>query len=535
VSRTVSDAGGAVPAVPDWLELRSADSPVIVVAPHGGLRARPIRRSDGINDLHTAEVAMQIANRLDVHALVNHGCDRNDIDLNRIRQLVAKAPFFLAALRGCVDEIVARGQRPLVLLVHGWNMAVPWCDVGVGIRARGDGLYGRYPTLGRDRYDSFVRPLARRLFDVGLGASIGLRYPAAGRDNATQLFSGRHAEHKHEDVSALGTYGADERVDAVQLELGIPLRWPGWRRDAFVDALVASVEKEQLAHAAPTTTMSRADTWALEPKPPRPEIEPDAGCSLQAALDDGAGVFMGAEPTGPSTMATRVCIALADGSMLLFVGEGPWDGHAGRYEVAGYRWLASGEADRPPTQVSMMLNGPLVHYHTHEAFVDLEKGLSGADLAEADIELRYEAQGETYGRLVGHARVGSFDREIDVLAICQRGGRRASMPGDKLDVFLTGEADEPARVVELRGDDANAPSVCFSQPEANAFGRVDVSHGGESLLEAETPVRVPVYRLLPDGRVVCVTFGTVLAVPTGTVGVYERVEISDPPAPVGED
>ncbi len=492
-----------------------------------------------MNDLHTADLAMQVAERLDSHALVNRGCDRNDVDLNRIRQLVAKAPFFLAQLRARVDEIVAHGERPLVLLVHGWNMAVPWCDVGVGLRDRGGTLYGRFPTVGRDRYASFVEPLAARLFEVGLGACIGLRYPAAGRDNATQLFSGRHVDHDDDDVAALAALAADERVDAVQLELGIPLRWRGWRREAFIDALVQCVREEEPYRAVgePADTV-RSDAWGLEAKPPHSlpaqsvpgtQAAPDSGCSLQAVLDDGTGLFLGAEPTGPATMATRVCVALVDGSMLLFVGEGPWDGVSGRYQIAGFRWQSTGNAESAPSRVGVRLDGPLVHYRTHEAFVDLERGLSGADLADADIELEYIAAQGGVGRLVGHVRVGAIERAIDVWAVCQRGGRRASMPGDKLDVFMVEAGVAPVRVLDLRGPSAAAQCVRFIDGESGDTAQLEVMRDGEIVFAAETPVKVPVYRLLPDGRVVCVTFGTVgprVGDASGAVGLYERVEIT---------
>lgn len=524
---------------PDWFVSRRADSPVIVVAPHGGQRRRPIRRSDGMNDLHTADLALEVAERLDAHALVNRGCDRNDIDLNRIRQLVSKAPFFLRTLRTRVDEIVARGERPLVLLVHGWNMAVPWCDIGVGIRERGDLLYGRYPTVGKDRYESLIRPLAERLFDVGLGASIGLRYPAAGADNATQLFSGRHADHDHEDVAVLAARGGDGLVDAVQLELGIPLRWPGWRREAFLGALVDAVRTEAPVASAPQPTGTarrphvRSTHWGLEAGPPRPTIEADAGCSIQAALDDGTGIFMGAEPTGAATMATRLCVALADGSMLLFVGEGPWNGRRGRYAVAGFDWKAeSAVSGLEPSTVSVKLHGPLVHYRSHKAFVDLEKGLLDSVVAEAEIELDYSAVAGSYGRLRGRVRVGdTVNRRIDVWAICRSGGRRAAFNGNKLDVYMTGRSAMPRHIVDSSAADAAAVRVSFSgEGGVAASARLEVTRDCRTILDCATPVRVPVYRPLPDGRIVCVTFGTVRAADPDDsldVGVYERVEIID--------
>jgi hypothetical protein len=537
MSETDDQNRNAQPDAPDWLEVRCATSPVVVVAPHGGRRTRPIRRSDGMNDLHTAELAIEVAERLDAQALINRGCDRNDVDLNRIRQLISKAPFFLARLRSCVDDLVASGERPLILLIHGWNMAVPWCDVGVGIRERGGQLYGRFPTVGRERYESFVEPLSRRLFDVGLGASVGLRYPAAGGDNATQLFSGRHVEHGNDDVAGLAALGANDQVDAVQLELGIPLRWPGWRREAFIDALVAAVTEEEPEEAARAPARSaRSHAWGLEHKAPRPEIEPDAGCSIQAPLADGAGIFMGAEPTGAATMAARLCIALADGSMLLFVGEGPWQGRAGDYGVAGFCWKARAEdLESNPSEATVELSGPLVHYRSHEAFVDLEKGLCDSTVVDADIHLEYAAVSANYGKLTGWVRAGEIERRIDVWAICRRGGRRPTGPAAGVDVYMNYGGDPPVRLSDSRSDQKQVEEVAFTEPVGNVMARIEVSRDGRSLVDGEMPVRVPVYRTLPEGRVVCVTFGT-LRIPGETaVGVYERIEVFDPPPSASAD
>ncbi len=59
--------------LPAWFVSRQARSPVVLVAPHGGTRERTIRRTDGINDLHTADLALEIAQRLDARALINRG------------------------------------------------------------------------------------------------------------------------------------------------------------------------------------------------------------------------------------------------------------------------------------------------------------------------------------------------------------------------------------------------------------------------------------------------------------------------------
>src|SRR5262249_49377787 len=80
-------AGG----IPDWCEWRTGDSPVLLVAPHGGRRppvnmaAQPSRLR--VNDLYTAEITRTLAHRLQATLIVNHGQDRNVLDLNRISQV----------------------------------------------------------------------------------------------------------------------------------------------------------------------------------------------------------------------------------------------------------------------------------------------------------------------------------------------------------------------------------------------------------------------------------------------------------------
>ena len=89
---------------------RSGKRPIVVFAPHGGRRKRPLKRGDGINDLYTAEIATVLAERLDAYAIVNAGIDRNDVDLNRISELVSRAPGVLTMLRDTVEQ--ARGRAP---------------------------------------------------------------------------------------------------------------------------------------------------------------------------------------------------------------------------------------------------------------------------------------------------------------------------------------------------------------------------------------------------------------------------------------
>jgi hypothetical protein len=393
---------------PDWLEVRHGRTGLVLVAPHGARRHRPVRPGDGTNDLFTAAITRELAARLDACALINTGLDRNVTDCNRISDLSEQAPELLALLRARIQAHAARGRRALVVFVHGWNMALPCCDVGVGIvggaGAMGAGqlraaidqdpdacaLLGRWPTIGRARLRRLAPALAGALADHGITLGVGRRWPATGRDNAAQLFSGRHAEHAHEDVAWISRQAARGLTDGVQLELGIPLRWPGRRRRALMAAL-----EEVLADAARAGEEAapdpppRRDDWALGPIARVPEAAVSEGWSLEAVATDGTGIFAGVESTGPGAMAARLCLVLTDGRMLLFVGEGHWAGDADNWNLEGFGWRRDDDGAHRVT-----LDGAMIAYAGHDAYADLERGLASAGLAEARASLLWRPEGD---------------------------------------------------------------------------------------------------------------------------------------------
>jgi hypothetical protein len=227
-------------------------------------------------------------------------------------------------------------------------------------------------------------------------------------------------------------------------------------------------------------------------------------------------------------MAARVCIALADGSMLLFVGEGPWKGVSGEYDVAGFRWRADGgKAQDTPAQVSVRLDGPVVHYPTHDAFVDLEKGLAGAQLLEAELVLEFRRERECHGILRGYVRIGDLDLKIDERAVCEPGGRRARSPRSRLRLHLTSGWPEPRSFETIEGrEQGEEPAIRIGGTD----GSITVCMGEAPPLDGVACLAVPVYRPLPDGSVDKVTFGTVGYVCAGNpaFGVYERVDLFGP-------
>ncbi len=533
-----------VRAVSSWLRLHVPERPseLVVVAPHGGRRSRPRRHGDSVNDLHTAEIALELAARLGAHAVVNDSLDRNVVDLNRIDHLTDRAPEFLSALTEAVDASVAQCGRAVVLLVHGWNATAACVDIGVGLRRRGDVLTGRYPTVSRTCFDETVARLERALASRSLGSAVGRRYPASGKNNATQLFSGRYIDHEHTDVRRTSELAAKGLVDAIQLELGIALRWPGRRRDDLLDALVETFGTgDVVQRAAPHVSIGVGDEDDRRGATPRPhwDLAPnvlgaaeqggaESGYNVQAVVDGGSfGLFAGVEAVGVDAMAARLCLLSPDGPMYLTVGEGPWDGSPGGYSLDGLQWDATGEATW-----RLRFAGAMVEYPDHDAYLDLEAGLAGSRVVEANVELEFAATGNGDLRtLSGVVRIDGTTREVNGNAFVSRGARWQSRGGEGMQLRTV---DDEGRPIEMR--------IECAQDEG--FGEIVIDDPTSPIAAGRIIAAVPVWRDFPDGTRVRATFGTaryrlraadgVRSEPT-VDGLFDIVEIFAPGLPADFD
>jgi hypothetical protein len=540
--------------VPEYLTLRQGTRPVVIVAPHGGRRHRPIRRGDGVNDLETAAIACEMAERLDAHAIVNHGLDRNEIDLNRITHLTDRAPQVLALLSRAIDAASRGGRVPLVLFVHGWNMVVPCCDVGIGVRRRAGEITGRFPTLSRARFDSTIAAMEEELAQRGVSASIGRRYTASGRDNAAQLFSGRHAAHENPTVAALSLLAIDERVDAAQLELGIPLRWKGRLRDALIDGLVAALLREAEPSArrasngggAATSSVVSPDSdeprapvprvsggWEIDARPRDAAVGPaEPAYALQAVLDPEAGLatFCGVESTGPRSMAARFSLVFTDGSMMLLVGEGEWSGVPGHYQLEGFDWRATEDGAR----IEVRLRAQMIRYPTHDAYLDLEQGLAGSRLEDADVHLVAEALSPEHARLRGRVVTLGKSWDVDTIAFLDRAGRRMTTVESRIRVLVARSTDD----VFVARNGTEAGSLLRMDDRAGSLGVIRRTPEMEDALvlrDAEILARVPVWRPLGQGAFVRWQFGIVRCRYTDggpeSMGLFECTDVFGVPEP----
>jgi hypothetical protein len=341
-------------------------SAILLVAPHAG-RRDAARRPWGsaplkMNDLHTGAVARALAARLEASALLNENGDRNDVDLNRLSAAHDRAPWFLDALADLIEDTLARHERVQLLTVHGWNVVQPAVDIGLGVRPCAAALAGDDGAAVSAAFAGGVLPrLASRLAASGIAATPGLRYPARGRENLLQLFTGRYAGDPRGTVRRLARLAA--RVDAVQLELSLSLRLAGGWREAFLDACADALGTGDVGAGAGWPP------WEHTPVgiPERASLEFVApGMSGLAAIDEHGG---------------RLLLFLDDGRLVTFTGERV--GVHERARIAGLRLTTTERGD-----VELDYAGPMLIFPDTSPFVDLESGLARATAVAAEVTLR---------------------------------------------------------------------------------------------------------------------------------------------------
>ncbi len=301
----IGDSVGAMRVdVPDWCRWRAGRGPLVVVAPHGGARRTTRERAatDKVNDLHTADIAVELAAALDAALIVNPTIDRNDLDLNRVSQVCARAPWFLALLEALLADAIAHHGRAELLIVHGWNTTAAKCDLGIGLRLRdADDAAAQAAALTVSPHYVATRLAALRAACAvaGIDAPLGERYPARHPNNVLQLFR-RGAAHPAASPRLVGWVAAG-CIEAVQLELSVPLRWPGPMRQAFIAALIATCADGDAAQPGTLAAGGRRGGgagWVGAPPP------------------DGAGAPRGgpARPPGrakPQASSVRRCPSIA--------------------------------------------------------------------------------------------------------------------------------------------------------------------------------------------------------------------------------
>jgi len=543
------------------------EAPIVFVAPHGGRRPAdaPIKDSIKVNDLHTAELTKELAARTNGYALINQALDRNELDLNRISQVRARAPWLLAALVELVDSLVEAHGEARVFFIHGWNVVQPVCDLGMGLKQRGENIMPASkfaaPTLKPAFFNTFVVPFQTEALAHGLDIAIGRRYPAADKENVMQLFSARFAHDQSPLIQRLAELSMQEKVHAVQLELGVGLRWPGPEREHFVASFCHTLGRclsspstngngaAEFSHVKTTKiggASANGSRFSLHQT-----LEPTRfGLHFHDALS-GTGIMGGIEFGGEEpTRSGRLMLSLGGTEMALFTGEDDAWPESGIARVGGLEWRSE------PDGFIISYRGPIMRFAHPQAFIRLEEGLAASWVESAEVRLRLttpfslEATATPLflAHLSGEVRLRDRGRRIDAWGFLDRlkseetgrllPRRLVSLPfGPDLGVFLswveTSEGPRSSGILYHQGVPRQLQPEEWELSYALEAGRPTAFHvsvSASSLFSlqcrGEPMTAIPIVRHAPQGSALNVTFGLSRIMWEGREarGVYEFSE-----------
>ncbi len=426
-----------------WLEVIDADSPLLLIAPHGG-RAEPRTRAllnPKVNDLHTADITRGLAARLGASALINIAMDRNRLDCNRLSQIIERAPWLLEMIAERVDAIVTRHGRITVLLIHGWNIIEPRIDFGLGLRHSGGEL--RPPgSACVSACDDFINGplsgLAGRLHRHGIKPTYGMRYPGGGLQNLLQAFTARHRTSSHAALRSISEVAMRGVVDAAQLELSVALRMPGELRARCEDAIA-----EVFSGKEDSQPMRSANVINRAPRPVVAKSEIGAAATIAAPgrvgleFCDPSARFgaMASFNVGGAGMGARIMMLFDHRRAALFTAEGRPARSASGVTHGPLSMRREGAA------IVLAFRGPAVIVPDATAYLSIERALASGRLdTETEVEMRFEidrAGGEfdfdrilssssgasdapsssaAFGRIAGRVCVDGVERTLDCFA-----------------------------------------------------------------------------------------------------------------------
>jgi hypothetical protein len=554
--------------LPPWMTYIEGEVPVVLVAPHGGRRPAdaPIQDSIKVNDLHTAELTTLLATRTCSYAFINHALDRNDLDLNRISQVRARAPWFLEALVALLSALAEKYGTVRVFFIHGWNVVQPVCDLGMGLKQRGDLAVpcGKAaPTLSADFFDGVVLPFRIAALAQGIDVAIGRRYPAADKDNFMQVFSARFAEEHAPLVRTLAGLSTRGKINAVQLELGVGLRWPGPEREHFIEVFSQTLGNCMLP---PKRPQQNGQPFSLSPfvSPPlAASHRTGSPLSLHRIPEptrlglhfhdqaSGLGIMGGVEFDGSApTSSGRLLVSLGGTEMVMFTGEDDTTSEVGTVRVGRFVWRQQADG------LAISYHGTVMRFSHPQAFIRLEEGLAASWIEPAQVSLHLTLPQSLsasplplfLAHLRGEIRLCDRTCEIDAWGFVdmlrpEEAGRllprrQLSLPfGPDLAVFLSWvETPDGARssgVLYHRGTPYPLQPEDWELRYTLAQGRpsgFQLSLIRPRLLtlqcSGETLTAIPIVRHAPRGKALDVTFGLSRSAWQGqeAYGVYEFSE-----------
>jgi len=442
-----------------WLEVIEGAAPVLLIAPHGGRAGAASRLTlhPKVNDLETAAITRELAQRLGAVALINAGMDRNEIDCNRLSQLSARAPWMLELVAQQAQRMIERHGHATVLLIHGWNVIEPRIDFGLGLRESGGRL--RAPAEAHvSASDGFIHgpvaALSARLNAAGIIPTFGLRYPGGASQNLLQAFTARHAASEIPALRQLAGLAARGVIDALQLEMSVSVRMAGSIRLRGLEALTEIFSRTDDQRRAAEDNSARAlilERTAPQRKEPPKIAPPPAPPPVRVGIefyDSRARIGgMASFDFGAGAAGARIMMLFDDCRAALFTGEGKSVREGGRLSL-GPLALEVG-----PHGGTLAFQGPAVIVNDGAAYLSVESALAQSELdtammVEAIIELEASAPGAdpaagwidgmieralgagtimngapdgngntaVFGRLRGAMVAGGVRREIDAVA-----------------------------------------------------------------------------------------------------------------------
>ena len=469
------------------VECGSGSGSVLVIAPHGGLSRGDLLASPGRsgNDLHTPALARDLVRALDASWVINASLDRNQLDLNRFDAVTGRARWFLEAIEERVQQITQRHGRVVVLVVHGWHVEQARCDLGIGARletaGEGAGCSDRL-TVGLDFLGGNLESFRQSLVSRAVLATYGERWPAAHRNNLMRIFRRRPDDRDPSPIIREAV--AAGRLDAVQLELGAPLRWSGPLRSSLIEAARASFGSIGQSSGARASFGSIGRSSAAPADVDGTLVGEGTRSPLRAASvqafdpesgDSGIGLVLGAMHISAKDVGARVQLFPGGQRMGIFTGHGR---QGPRFGVPSLWFEPSGDG------FEAHFDGHLLEARDAEAYFSSEPEQVRANLRETEIRLQFRPRLPGFGHLSGEVRFGDEHFSVDAPAFGDlrtdfRGGPRS---GTRLLFSL--DRDTALRLD--RGEEGH-----WTLARLGPAGWEESRHGGH--IEEEKPGRLVVH------------------------------------------
>jgi hypothetical protein len=316
-----------------------------------------------------------------------------------------------------------------------------------------------------------------RLEESGIEVAYGERFPASHSENLLQLFRAPGAARLG---PALAEAAALNRLQAVQLELGIPLRWPGPHRDRFAEAFAdvfrgAAVEG---VRSEASIVGDVASTSALGVRVHDPT--------------SGLAVVAGISPNGDGARGGRLLVMPGGNGVVLFTGE--------ERRAAGLSVGALTFEEREGG-FAVRFDGPAVAVDDGELYLRTEAALERARLVPVEARLEFRAgAARSFGLVRGEVVLEGHRTEIDAPAFADASFARGVAPGERRRISLAAAFGRELGFTARIGD---------RDPRVERLDSAGATIVGATL-DAVSPERIAL--LLEDGQ-------TLVAEPEGKMSI----------------